>query len=171
MMTTRQTPRRPRGFTLVETLVAIAILMLAIVVPYFSIQQAIVTSYAARDQLIASQLAQEGEEFIYFKRDTNYLASASWLNGLSPCMTSSGCTVDPALNAIAACSSSGCPALKLSTTGLYTQSGSYPATRFTRTVKIVPVSATQVKVLVQVNWITEHRSYSVSTVDDLYNWL
>lgn len=163
--------RTQHGFTLVETLVAIAILMIAIVGPYYSIQQAIVTSYAARDQLIASQLAQEGEEYIYFLRDTNYLKSASWLTGLNQCMGPYGCSVDPALNRINACSSAGCLALRQNTNGLYTIVGNYPFTRFTRTVTISTVNSYEVKVTVTVNWITEHHAYSVSSVDTLYNWL
>jgi prepilin-type N-terminal cleavage/methylation domain-containing protein len=166
------TSTQERGFTLVETLVAIAIIMIAIVGPYYSIQQAIMTSYAARDQLIASALSQEGEEYIYFLRDTNYLNSADWLNGMSGCFGPNGCIVDPAQNTVAACSGT-CSPLKLSTNGLYTQSGNYPATRFTRTLKIqaIPNSDHEVKVTVTVTWITEHRNFSVSTVENLYNWL
>jgi len=175
MMSIRSTSSHRNGFTLVETLVAIAILMIAIVGPYYSIQQAIVTSYAARDQLIASQLAQEAEEYIYFTRDNAYLGSSdwnAWLSSLSACTGTYGCVVDPGLNTVASCSSSGCPALKQnSNNGLYTQTGSYPTTRFTRTVKMTPINVNEEAVTVTVNWITEHRSYTVTTVDDLYNWL
>lgn len=172
------TPPSPRGFTLVETLVAIAILMIAIVGPYYSIQQAIVASFAARDQLIASSLAQEGEEYIYFLRDRNYLqvkelnaSGVTWLTGMDSCFTTYGCTVDPAAGTLAACSSGGCTPLKLATNGLYTQTGSYPATRFTRTVKIQTINAYEVRVTVTVTWVTSHRNFSVSTVEELYNWL
>lgn len=164
-----------RGFTLVETLVAIAILMIALVGPYFSIQQAITASYAARDQLIASQLAQEGQEYIYFLRDTNYLTSSPWMSGIdASCFTSSGCTIDPAENRttpVSSCSPN-C-ALRLSTSGLYTQdaNGNPPFTRFTRIVQIQNLNPYEVQVSVTVNWITQNHPYSVTVVNDLYNWL
>lgn len=170
MMTRRMTSSSQRGFTLVETLVAIAILMIAIVGPYYSIQQAIVTTYAARDQLIASSLAQEGEEYIYFLRDSNYLNSASWLTGMDSCFGSAGCAVDPPQNTLTSCSGI-CTPLKINSNNLYTQSGNYPETRFTRTVKIQNVNANEVQVTVTVTWITSHRNYSVNTVENLYNWL
>jgi prepilin-type N-terminal cleavage/methylation domain-containing protein len=167
----------PRGFTLVETLVAIAIIMIAIVGPYYSVQQAITASAIARDQLIASSLAQEGAEYVYYVRDSNFLAGTSWLSGLDNCRTSSpynhtyGCTVDPSQSAVAGCSSSGCPVLKLNTSDVYTYSGSYPATKFKRTVKIQTVTSTEVRVTVEVTWSTEHHSYTVDVVENLYNWL
>lgn len=162
-----------KGFTLVETLVAIAILMIALVGPFYSVQQAIMASYASRDQLIASSLAQEGAEYIYFLRDNNYLSGAAWLTGMGACLGSSGCTVDPSQSSgLAACSGT-CPVINLDTAhGLYTQvTTNTTPTRFTRTVKLVQISSTQVQVNVQVTWITEHRSYNVNVTENLYNWL
>ncbi len=160
-----------RGFTLVETLVAITILMIAITVPFFSIQQAINVSNVSRDELIASSLAQEGVEYIYFLRDNNYFQGVNWLAGMNACTGTFGCTVDPAQNALVACSSSGCPVLKLSTTNLYTHSGVFPVTRFTRTVTLTALSATQERVTVNVSWQTARQSYTVTVVENLYNWL
>lgn len=160
-----------RGFTLVETLVAITILMIAVSVPFFSIQQAITVSNVSRDELIASSLAQEGVEYIYFLRNNNYFQGVSWLTGMNACTGTHGCTVDPAQNALTACSSSGCPVLKLSSTNLYTHSGVFPVTRFTRTVRLTALSATQERVTVTVTWQTARQSYTVTVVENLYNWL
>lgn len=79
----------PKGFTLVETLIAITILTLSIVGPFQVVQSVLLSSYNARDQLIAAGLAQDGIEFVRMVRDSNYLnnvrygaGSVSWLNGL-----------------------------------------------------------------------------------------
>ena len=61
------------GFTLIETLVAVAIIMLAIAGPLVSANRALVSAYIARDQLTASYLGQEGVEYVRRMRDSVYL--------------------------------------------------------------------------------------------------
>jgi Tfp pilus assembly protein PilV len=51
------------GFTIVETLVAITILMIAIAGPLTIAQKGLTASTYARDQMIASFLAQDGLEY------------------------------------------------------------------------------------------------------------
>ena len=62
-----------KGFTLVEAMVAIAIIMLSIVGPMYVANRAIVVAQIASNQLIASYLAQEGIEYIRTVRDHDYL--------------------------------------------------------------------------------------------------
>ncbi|MDB4992020.1 MAG: seg [Parcubacteria group bacterium] len=163
-----------RGFTLVETLVAIAILMLAITVPFYSVQQSINASNAARDQLVASSLAQEAAEYIYYLRDTNYLSTTGWLTGMDNCLTTNapyGCVVDPSQNTLTSCTGSGCPVLNISGSNLYTQTAG-TGTRFTRKVQIEQLAGgTQAKVTVLVTFSSGHHTYSVTVVENLYNWL
>jgi prepilin-type N-terminal cleavage/methylation domain-containing protein len=64
----------PTGFTLVETMVAIAILSVAIAGPLLTAERAAAAAYAAKNELIASYLAQEGVEYIRAMRDDAYLA-------------------------------------------------------------------------------------------------
>ena len=58
-----------RGFTLVETLIAIAILLIAVVGPISLIGDALHKLYYAKDQMIAINLAQEGIEVVRQRRD------------------------------------------------------------------------------------------------------
>lgn len=71
-----------KGFTLIETLVAISLLTVG-VTGSFSLMQK-VTSFASisSSQFVASYLAQEGIETIRNIRDTNYLEGQVWDNGI-----------------------------------------------------------------------------------------
>ena len=93
------------GFTLVETLVAITILMIAIAGPLTVAEKGLSASIYARDQLIASYLAQDEMEYIKNVLDTNQLTSSSfnqyanwWLNfsgvTLDTCTNTSPCGID-----------------------------------------------------------------------------
>ncbi len=69
-----------KGFTLMETLVAISILLIAVVAPMLTIGGALSFIYIARDQMIAVNFAQEGIEVVRQKRDSNMLNA--WKNGV-----------------------------------------------------------------------------------------
>ena len=173
-----------KGFTLVETMVAIAVLAIALVGPYSAVETALNASYVARDELIASALAQEGMEYIRSIRDNNYLNSRTWLVGLSTlsCYNNavSYCIVDPTLgdvnttpSAISASALASVPVLKVTSTGLYNHRtiATNTNTRFKRTVQLTTVNGNEVKVMVVVSWISAHQSYSVTVTDNLQNWL
>ncbi len=75
-----------KGFTIVETLVAISILAIALTGPLAIISQSLKSSYFARDQVTAHYLAQEAVEYVKNRRDMNglqQLSSADWLSGIS----------------------------------------------------------------------------------------
>jgi prepilin-type N-terminal cleavage/methylation domain-containing protein len=85
-------PKQKNGFTLVETLVAIAILLIAVVEPLSIVSGSVATANLAKDQVSAYYLAQEGVELVRNVRDTNILQAAprAWLYGLSNCMAGAG---------------------------------------------------------------------------------
>ncbi len=64
-----------KGFTLIEAMVAIAIIALAIVGPMYAANSSIVAAELASDQLTASYLAQEGIEYVRTMRDDAYLSA------------------------------------------------------------------------------------------------
>ena len=68
------------GFTLIETLVAIAILLIAVVAPIAIAGNALSATFLARDQMIATHLAGEAFEIVRQVRDTNIMkgSPAKW---------------------------------------------------------------------------------------------
>lgn len=81
------TKHSKKGFTLLETLVAISILLIAVVGPMSIIGRSLPQSAYARDHAIAVNLAQEGIEAVRQKRDSNMLdkwnsGPSSWDSGL-----------------------------------------------------------------------------------------
>lgn len=182
-----------RGFTLIETLVAVSILALAAAGPLFTASRAIIAAQTARDQLIASYLAQEGAEYVRLMRDSGYLAlyreggsaisTAAWddfLNGSSAtsitgCRTSA-CTVDPGRTmgtgsnlSLTACEAGSCGPL-YKNGNLYTQTASGTATPFTRTVQAITLSATEIRVVSTVSWDFHGIPYSIVVRDHLTPW-
>ncbi|KND49170.1 MAG: putative Type IV pilus pilin [Parcubacteria bacterium C7867-008] len=168
---------KPRsGFTLVETLVAIAILTISIVGPYYSIYKAVQTTYIARDKLIATSLAQEGVEYVRNTRDSNYLynianpgSPVNWMYTLTPCKGMK-CTVDvTGYQPPTACATT-CTPLNLTPSNLYSYS-SGTVTRYTRSVIITDVTPTEVVVVVTVSWKNAQVNNSLVVTEHLYNWL
>ena len=78
------------GFTLVETLVAIAVLMVAIAGPLSIANKALTSALYSRDQSIASNLAQESMEIIKNVRDNNIVNDADFLTNINFCTTDDG---------------------------------------------------------------------------------
>ncbi|MDD2657221.1 MAG: type II secretion system protein [Candidatus Pacebacteria bacterium] len=64
-----------KGFTLIETMVAVAIVTLSVAGPLFTANSAIRGATTARAQLTASYLAQEGIEHVRMMRDNEFLTT------------------------------------------------------------------------------------------------
>ena len=165
-----------RGFTIIETLVAIAILALAITGPMTLAERGLVAARAAGQEVVAFYLAQEAFEIIKNVRDGNVLAGGggeSWLKGLNRCMEDNGCGVDATAEKqeeqMVKCDEDnndcmlsqhlGTPVAYEQLKGLYgypagrgKKSGNWKETGFRRTVRIIPLSDTEVSVRVSVSW-------------------
>jgi prepilin-type N-terminal cleavage/methylation domain-containing protein len=173
---------RKGGFTLVETLVAITVLVIAVVGPLYAVHKSVTASYTARDSLIATALAQESVEYIRKVRDSNYLSGQSdWLNGLDTCMLTGpgqdegpndyGCGPDIFDGSLTACLQNGCPRLRLDNAYRYRQLATGTDSRFARkvTIKEMP-SGNEAEIIVRVSWVTLRVQYTVTVTERLYNW-
>jgi prepilin-type N-terminal cleavage/methylation domain-containing protein len=126
--------RMGKGFTLIETLMAVLLLSVAIAGPLTIASKSLQATLIAKDQDTAFYLAQDGIEYVRWVRDTNTLkcnatnscTASSWLAGLNgtsdniivggvdqqngDCVSSGGtqnCEVDSYANAITSCGSGG----------------------------------------------------------------
>jgi prepilin-type N-terminal cleavage/methylation domain-containing protein len=147
------------GFTLIESLVAISVLMLVISGTSRAVQQGIYSYTFSKNQITAFYLAQEAIEVIRNRRDQNALANTpSWLTGISvnsadPCWFADTCRVDAIANTIVKCPSSGCPVLRQNlSNGFYGYTSSWTASPFTRTVRLESVGVDEVTLIVTITW-------------------
>ena len=168
--------RKDRGFTLVETLVAISILSLSILASFGAVQNGIKSSGVSKDQITAFFLAQETIEFIKNIRDENALLTLSstpthWLHGFAeaqgdPCFPGKVCMIDSNAKTITYCGvvSGSCPNLNQnSTTGLYGYTAGWVVSRYKREVEFQIINADEVMVTVNILWTdgTVSRSFEV----------
>ncbi|MDE1924815.1 MAG: hypothetical protein KGH79_01385 [Patescibacteria group bacterium] len=179
------------GFTLVETLVAVVVLMTAIAGPLTIASKSLQATLVAKDQDTAFYLAQDAMEYIRFVRDTNKLSGGDWLTGagatvpanakdLTPCEGASGCYFDSLGNnpsVITACSGACGPIYYDPTNDYFTYNTTGTTqTIFTRTVQILtPVggNGNEVEAIASttVSWQdTAGLTRQVQVREDIFNW-
>jgi prepilin-type N-terminal cleavage/methylation domain-containing protein len=156
MKENRKQKNTKKGFTLIETLVAIFILLVSTTGPLSFAQSGLRASFLARDQVVAFYLAQDVTETVKNIRDNNSLNGDDWLLGLNACLDAKGCKMETgqALN-ITTCSTTPCgPMYYASSTREYvlnSGTGRSPS-KYTRTMylkEIVPDKEAQMIVVVE----------------------
>ena len=126
-----------KGFSLVEVLMALTILTMGLTSISVLMIGNIRNSEDARDQVIASQLAEEGLELMRNLKDNKQLDSPPY----DKCLIAGGCsfaglTVDPTVPLAAMLGSSGNGLLYLNAANVYNRTG-VKATKFYRTISLL----------------------------------
>ena len=176
------TRKHVRGFTLIETMVAVSLLSIAIVAPMSLTTKSLAAAYYARDQITAFHLAQEAIESVRHLRDHNILLTAlgtptDILSGIPLNTLFVVSTLDDSIDT-AACVSGTCTPIQIDPTQTFYGYGSgWTDTRFTRTVQAQSVSEQdgvpqEIRVSVTVSWRTgtfQTRSFTIR--QNLYRWV
>jgi len=169
-----------KGFTLVETLIAITILVLAVTGAFAAAHNGMMSSLYSKDQVTAFYLAQEAIEQIRNIRDQNGIRgnTQGWLAGIAnsgdPCAVGNTCYVD-ALSSSAPliqCPAT-CPNLLLNSNGFYSYDNG-TTTKFRREVTVTSVpgsNGNEVVIQAKVFWskgVLVDRSFTAT--EHLFNW-
>lgn len=158
------------GFTLVETLVAITVLVMAVAAPLTLGSQGLTASRIARDQIVATYLAQEAIEYIRVNRDTNILSGQSWLSGFTDCLAGT-CRIDVPAGDITKCEGK-CEAVGYNdASGIYGYTKGWETTKFSREVTIEQVVLdVEAKIVVSVSWQDGALPRTVQVDEHIFNW-
>ncbi len=191
--------RRPQkntqsGFTIIETLVAIFILLISITGPLSFAQSGLRASFVARDQVVAFYLAQDAIETIKNIRDNNSLDGQDWLTDLE----TAGCVsvnADGELNqpceietifengprqTLQACPGGNpgvCNPMKYDTEFKEYRlsndiSTSIVPSKFSRTVYVHELTDNEVQIIVFVSWDTVFfADRRIVVQENIYNWV
>ena len=171
-----------RGFTLIELVISIFILVVAIVGVYNSFSTVVVLTTGASSRLTASYLAQEGIEIVRNIRDNNWLKMGEypetiWADGLLDCEY--GCEADyrtgtlmDSGSGLSAFISDGNYLNINSDNGFYSYDsvGIFSPTKFKRKITIVPQGENVLRVSVLAIWGVKDETFGVDVEEYLYNW-
>lgn len=131
------TLQKNKGFTIIETLVAITILMISIAGPLTIAQKSLMAASYAKDQVIASFLAQDLMEKIKNDRDVNIATfGAAWIANI---------------NSRYDCNGNACILNIMTTDGTY-GTGSGVASKFSRRAFATPINDHEILIRVVVSW-------------------
>lgn len=159
------------GFTLIESLVAISILLLSISAPLTIASKGLASSFFARDQITAFYLAQDAVEYIRNARDNNFLSGTSWLSGF-PDTSGASFTVDTTDGIMSLCPGGGCAVLEYNnSTGFYSYNDpNGKPSIFTRSVSINAINANEVIISVKISWSTGTFNRTFSIKENILDW-
>lgn len=158
------------GFTLIETLVSLFILSIAITGAFAVISYNVSSASFIKNGFVASGLAQEGLELARNLRDNDWFANRPFgvLGGASPA-NGLYCVQWDSSQLMGSCANIN-PLKQDPATGLYSHNGTGAPTIFSRTLTVTPVSAAELKVVVDVSWKERVGIKHVYGEEHLFNW-
>jgi prepilin-type N-terminal cleavage/methylation domain-containing protein len=185
--------KNKKGFTVLESIVAIFILSLSISGAFSAVQQSFSQAIIAKDEVQSFYLAQEAMEIIRNKRDSNQLNKITngslntWLEGITQggdgvhiCPFGHTCTVDATSFQIVDCGGDwdSCPNINQDPAAfLYSYNAGLPVTNFKREIQIERVqndslgNPIEIAVIVRISWTKGVMTGEFKVKNYLFNWI
>lgn len=151
------------GFTLIETMVAVSIVVIGLVSALTLITNSLFYVSNINDRLIAAYLTAEGLEIVKNIRDNNWIQGFQWdhrLNDRDYQASYDSTNLSPYR---------GDPLLLDNSSGLYNYS-SGADTPYIRKISIAHLSSYEIRVISTVTWQRRGKTYSSSAENHLFNW-
>lgn len=157
------------GLTLIETLVAISVLMVAVSGALSLSNKSLESASYAKDQVTAFYLAAEGIEGIRSIRDSNLIVGSNWLSGLGAC-NASGCYFDGTTSVVSSCAGACGPLQFDEASGLYGYNPSWSTTAYTRTIRLDNLRPNERLITVTVTWNSGNIARTFTLRELLLDW-
>lgn len=154
-----------KGFTLVESMIAVGIIVTSLVSILVLINRSLGFSSLAFNKLVAGNLAQEGIEIVRNIRDTNWLNQKAWDNGLDDGVYQA----DYSSKSLAIYTDQ--PLLFEENTGVFNYALGTETT-YKRKIELKHISTNELRVQVTISWVGRGGGTFDTVVEDhLFNWL
>ncbi|MBA3047479.1 prepilin-type N-terminal cleavage/methylation domain-containing protein [Patescibacteria group bacterium] len=156
------------GFSLLEVMIAVLIITMGMIGVLSLVLQNIQVQYINKNDLIASQLAQEGLELVRNIRDENWLDGNAYDSGI---VGDGTYTIDYtfAINDLINSIDDVGAKLNINGAGFYIH-GAGSATPFYRLITVDDSSAEHLKVECKVRWSERSRTHDYTAATLLYDW-
>lgn len=150
------------GFTLLETIVAVGLIVVGLIAALALITTSLFYVSNIQDRLTAANLTAEGIEVARSIRDNNWLQNLVWNNGLADG------DYQAAYDSMSLSLYSASPLL-LDTNGVYNYT-SGETTPYVRKISIFNLSDYEIRIIAAVTWQRRGITYSSSAEEHLFNW-
>lgn len=167
-----------KGFTIIESLVAITILVTVITGAMTAVQTGISSYTFSKNQIIANYLAQEGFEQLRYIRDTNALNNLPWLTSIAadaddPCYFGETCTVSPleTTEAIRCSAPGSCPVIREDpVNGFHGYNAAWAATPFRREIVLSSINGNEIAATVTIYWTKGSVTREFKVRENIFDW-
>lgn len=161
-----------KGFSLVETLIAIGILVTGISAPLTIAQTGLRYAHYAQDSLTAQMLTIEAIEYMRNVRDDNFIDNNTWTQNMR--VNGDPFRVDTVRDVVEDCAES-CQEDFISFDSenklySYQSGGGWMPSTFSRAVEIDQINSQEIIVRATVWWSRDNHDYSYTAREYLLNW-